>query len=155
MSKVLIITGGGRGIGAATAQLAAERRYAVCVNYLHNHTAAEFVANAIQLTGGRALAVQADVSCESDVVRLFETVDEQLGTLTALVNNAGIVEKQMRVDELDAARMQRIFATNVMGSLLCAREAVKRMSSKYGGAGGAIVNVSSGAAKYEIGRAHV
>ena len=148
MNKVLVITGGGRGIGAATARLAAERGYAVCVNYVKDRAAAESVVSAINTTGGQALAVQADVSCERDVVRLFEAVDQQLGPLTALVNNAGIVERQMRVDELDAARIQRIFATNVMGSLLCAREAVKRMSSKHGGAGGAIVNVSSGAAKY-------
>ncbi len=155
MAQVLVITGGSRGIGAATARLAAERGYAVCVNYLHNQSAADGVVDAILQAGGRAMvgdrpraiAVAADISQEDDVLRLFQTVDEQLGTLTALVNNAGILEQQRRVDELDAARLNRVLAANVTGSFLCAREAVKRMSTKYGGAGGAIVNVSSAAAR--------
>ncbi len=144
----LLITGASRGIGAATAVLAAQRGYAVCVNYVRDGVAAQKVVDEIADLGGSAIAVQADVAVESDVMRLFETMDQKLGSLTALVNNAGIVEQQMRVDQIDLARLQRIFATNVFGSLLCAREAIKRMSTKHGGAGGAIVNLSSGAAKY-------
>lgn len=146
MPGVVLITGGGRGIGAATAALAATRGYAVCVNYRSNADAANAVTAAIADAGGRAIAVQADVAEESDVVRLFEICDAKLGPLTALVNNAGILETQMRVEAMDAARLQRIFATNVTGSFMCAREAVKRMSTKHGGSGGAIVNLSSRAA---------
>jgi NAD(P)-dependent dehydrogenase (short-subunit alcohol dehydrogenase family) len=142
--KTLIVTGGGRGIGAATARMAGQRGYAVCVNYLQDRAAAEDVARAIP----NAIAVQADVGIEDDVVRLFETVDRELGGLTALVNNAATLERQMRLEEMDAARMQRMFATNAIGTMLCAREAVRRMSSKHGGSGGAIVNVSSGAARW-------
>ena len=148
MERVAIITGGGRGIGAATARLAAARGYAVCVNYQRNEAAAREVAEAITAAGGRAIAVAADVSNEGDVVRLFETVDWELGTVTALVNNAGILERQMRVDEMDAERIRRVFDTNVVGTFLCAREAVRRMSTNRGGKGGAIVNVSSGAARW-------
>ena len=137
MTKILLITGAGRGIGAATARLAAHRGYAVCVNYQRNRDAAERVVQSITEQGGRAIAVQADVAAEADVMRLFNTLDEQLGTLDALVNNAGILEQQMRVDGMTAARLNRIFATNVTGSFLCAREAVKRMSTKFGGKGGA------------------
>jgi NAD(P)-dependent dehydrogenase (short-subunit alcohol dehydrogenase family) len=147
MSKIVIITGAGRGIGAATAALAAERGYAVCVNYLRNRAAADAAVNAIERTGGKAIAVAADVSVEADVIRLFETVDRTWGPLTALVNNAGILERQMRVEDMGAARLNRIFATNITGYFLCAREAVRRMSTKRGSAGGAIVNVSSGAAR--------
>lgn len=147
MKKVMIITGGSRGIGAATAQLAAARDYAVCVNYLSNRQAAEAVVNGIRANGGEAIAVAADVSLESDAVSLFETVDAKLGPVTALVNNAGVLEKQMRVEAIDAARLNRIFSTNVVGCFLCAREAVRRMSSKRGGNGGAIVNVSSAASR--------
>jgi len=147
MDKVVIITGGSRGIGAATAQLAAERGYAVCVNYQRNRAAAEAVVSIIERGGGKAIAVAADVASEADVVRLFETVDRELGPVTALVNNASVLEKQMRLEDMDAARLQRIFAINVTGCFLCAREAVKRMSTKRGGAGGAIVNVSSVAAR--------
>ncbi len=147
MPKVLIVTGGGRGIGAATARLAAERGYAVCVNYRKNQAAAETVVAAIQAAGGSALAVAADVALEPDVVRLFETVDATLGPLTALVNNAGILERQTRVEHIDAARIDRVFGTNVRGAFLCAREAVRRMSTAHGAAGGAIVNVSSRAAQ--------
>jgi NAD(P)-dependent dehydrogenase (short-subunit alcohol dehydrogenase family) len=147
VSKVLLVTGGGRGIGAATAQLAAERGYSVCVNYRANRAAAESVVATIEAASGSALAVQADVSSEPDVIRLFETCDARLGPLTALVNNAGILERQTRVEHIDAARLQRVFATNVTGAFVCAREAVKRMSTTHGGAGGAIVNVSSRAAQ--------
>ena len=146
-SQVLIVTGGSRGIGAATALLAARRGYAVCVNYLQRQQEAEEVVRKIQDGGGRAVAVQADISSESEVLRLFETADRQLGRLTALVNNAATLERQMRLDSMDAARWQRIFATNVIGTFLCSREAVRRMSTRHGGAGGAIVNVSSGAAR--------
>jgi NAD(P)-dependent dehydrogenase (short-subunit alcohol dehydrogenase family) len=147
VSKVLIVTGGGRGIGAATAKLAAERGYSVCINYRHNRAAAEAVATTIEATGARAVAVAADVSVEAEIVRLFATCDDVLGSVDALVNNAGILETQMRVEGIDAARLQRIFATNVIGAFLCAREAVRRMSTRNGGSGGAIVNVSSGAAR--------
>ena len=147
MNKVLIVTGGGRGIGAATAQLAAEHGYAVCVNYRRNRTSAEAVVSGIESAGGKALAVEADVASEDDVVRLFETVDAALGPLTALVNNAGILERQTRIEHIDAARIDRVFGTNVRGAFICAREAVRRLSTKRGGAGGAIVNVSSRAAQ--------
>ena len=143
MSGVVLITGASRGIGAATAVLAAARGYAVCVNYRANAEAAHEVTASINDAGGRAVAVQGDVAVESDVVRVFETCDSKLGRLTALVNNAGILETQMRVDAMDAARLQRVLATNVTGAFCCAREAVKRMSTRYGGSGGAIVNLSS------------
>lgn len=147
MDKVVVITGGSRGIGAATARLAARHGYAVCVTYLKNRDAANAVIDEIKANGGRAIAVAANVSLESDVVNLFKTVDTELGTLTALVNNAGILEKQIRVESVDAARLSRILAANVIGPFLCAREAVKRMSHNHGGRGGAIVNVSSAASR--------
>jgi NAD(P)-dependent dehydrogenase (short-subunit alcohol dehydrogenase family) len=147
VSRTIIITGAGRGIGAATAHLAAQRGYAVCVNYRSNRAAAEAVAADIERGGGTAIAVAADVSSETDVVRLFETADRVLGPLTALVNNAGTLEQQMRLEDMDAARLTRVFAVNAIGSFLCAREAVRRMSTRRGGRGGAIVNVSSGAAR--------
>ena len=143
----LLVTGGSRGIGAETARLAAERGYAVCVNYRRNRAAADAVVGAITAAGGTALAVGADVANEDDVIRLFETVDSQLGPVAVLVNNAGILERQTRVEHLEAARIDRVFATNVRGAFLCAREAVRRMSTARGGAGGAIVNVSSRAAQ--------
>jgi NAD(P)-dependent dehydrogenase (short-subunit alcohol dehydrogenase family) len=143
----VIITGGGRGIGAATARLAAQRGYAVCVNYRSNRTAAESVVTDIERAGGKALAVAADIASESEVMRLFETADRRLGPLTALVNNAGTLEQQMRLEQMDASRLERVFAVNVIGSFLCAREAVRRLSTRHGGRGGAIVNVSSGAAR--------
>jgi NAD(P)-dependent dehydrogenase (short-subunit alcohol dehydrogenase family) len=144
---VLLVTGGGRGIGAATARLAAERGYAVCVNYRRNAAAAEAVAAEIRSRGGTAISVRADVSIEAEVVRLFAAVDAGLGPLAALVNNAGILERQTRVEHMDAARIDRVFATNVRGAFVCAREAVVRMSTAHGGQGGAIVNVSSRAAQ--------
>jgi len=143
----VLVTGGGRGIGAATARLAAERGYTVCVNYRSNRAAADAVVADIESRGGTAIAVGADVSIEADVLRLFQTIDERMGPLRALVNNAGVLEAQTRVDSIDAARLGRVFATNVTGAFLCAREAVKRLSTARGGAGGAIVNVSSRAAQ--------
>ncbi len=145
--SIAIITGASRGIGAATALLAAERGYAVCVNYRENREAANRVVDTIKAGGGRAIAVQADVSQEADVLRLFTTCDDSLGRVTALVNNAGGLETQMRVDAMDAARLHRTLANNVIGPFLCAREAVRRMSRERGGAGGTIVNVSSVAAR--------
>ncbi len=146
-NEVIVITGASRGIGAATAQLAAVEGYAVCVNYRSNGAAAEEVVGAIRNSGGEAIAVQADVASEADVRRLFAEVDRALGPLTALVNNAGILERQARLEDMDAARLSRIFAANVTGSFLCAREAIRRMSTRRGGNGGAIVNVSSIAAR--------
>lgn len=147
----MIVTGASRGIGAATARLAASSGYAVCVNYVRSESAAAALVDEISYTGGhtggQAVAVQADVGRESDVLRLFERVDETLGPVTALVNNAGILETQMRVENMDAARLERVFAANVYGSFLCAREAVRRMSTAHGGSGGAIVNVSSAASR--------
>ena len=144
MGGVMIVTGGGRGIGAATARLAAARGYAVCVNYRKERVAAEALVRELD---GKSIAVAADVAEEADVVRLFETVDRRLGPVTALVNNAGIVDLGIRVEAITPARLQRMFAVNVFGSFLCAREAVKRMSRRHGGKGGAIVNLSSIAAK--------
>jgi len=147
LDQVLLITGGGRGIGAATALLAAKRGYAVAVNYASNSLAADEVVRAIRVGGGTAVAVQADVGDEAQVAAMFQKVDARLGRLTALVNNAGVVDVQARVDEMSVARLERMFRTNVIGSFICAREAVRRMSTRYGGAGGAIVNVSSAAAR--------
>lgn len=147
MDRVLIITGGSRGIGAATGRLAGAAGYSVCVNYRQNQTAADRVVTDIQRTGAKAIAVKADVSVERDVVRLFETADRALGKLHGLVNNAAILETQTRVESMTTARLQRVFATNVVGAFLCAREAVRRLSTRQGGAGGSIVNVSSVAAR--------
>lgn len=144
--NILLVTGGSRGIGAATARLAAAKGYTVCINYLEQRHSAEAVVAAIQDRGGRAFAVQADVASEKEVVALFQTIDS-FGTLTALVNSAGVLEQQTRLDHLDSARLARVFATNVSGFFICAREAVRRMSHKYGGGGGGIVNVSSGASR--------
>jgi NAD(P)-dependent dehydrogenase (short-subunit alcohol dehydrogenase family) len=147
MSKVLVVTGGARGIGAATALLAAQRGYAVAVNYLKNSEAADRVVERIAKAGGKALAIAADVSVEEDVVAMFAETDRMLGRVTGLVNNAGIVDLRSRVEDMSAERIERMLAVNVTGSFLCAREAVKRMSSRNGGQGGAIVNVSSVAAR--------
>jgi len=146
-AKVVVITGGGRGIGAATSLVAARHGYAVCVNYARDKASAEAIAAQIVKAGGKALAIQADVAVEADVIRLFEETTRELGPVTALVNNAGILEQQMRLDEMSAGRFERVFATNVIGSFLCAREAVRRMSTKHGGKGGVIVNVGSAASR--------
>jgi NAD(P)-dependent dehydrogenase (short-subunit alcohol dehydrogenase family) len=143
---VVLITGASRGIGAETARLAAERGYDVCVNYRSNVSAANDVVSEVRALGVTAIAVQADVAAEKDVVRLFETARRELGRIDALVNNAGIIDKQTRVEQMDAARIARVFATNVTGAFICAREAVRCMSTRHGGRGGAIVNVSSRAA---------
>ena len=142
MKKVMLVTGGGRGIGAATARLAAKAGYAVCINYVRDKASAEKLAKEID-----GLAVAADVAVEADVVRLFETMDAKLGRISALVNNAGVVDQGARVEAITTSRLQRMFGINVYGSFLCAREAIKRMSKKHGGTGGAIVNLSSIAAK--------
>ncbi len=147
MEQVLLVTGGSRGIGAATALLAARRGYAVAVNYTSNSQAADKVVRTIRDGGGNAIAVQADVGDEAQVLAMFNTVDTTLGRLTALVNNAGVVDMQARVDEMSVARLERMMRVNVIGSFVCAREAVLRMSTRHGGAGGAIVNVSSAASR--------
>jgi len=147
MDKVLIVTGGSRGIGAATARIAGRRGYAVCVNFLKNKVAAKQIVDKINADGGQAIAVGADISKEEEVLELFSTVDDRLGKISALVNNAGILESQMRIEEMDSKRLNRVFLTNITGSILCAREAVKRMSIKNGGNGGTIVNLSSAAAR--------
>jgi NAD(P)-dependent dehydrogenase (short-subunit alcohol dehydrogenase family) len=144
---VILITGGSRGIGAATAVLAAQRGYDVAFTYQSNATAANEVAEKIRATGRKALMLQADVAVEADVLSVFKQVDAQLGRLDALVNNAGILEKIMRLEQMDAARWQRVLGVNVIGSFLCAKEAVLRMSTRHGGKGGGIVNVSSVAAR--------
>ena len=147
MNNVLVITGASRGIGAATARLAGTAGYAVCVNFRRDQAAADGVVADIEAMGGTAIAVGADISVEADVVRLFETADKRLGRLSGLVNNAGILETQSRVESMDAARIHRLLATNVVGAFICAREAVRRLSTKQGGTGGAIVNVSSAASR--------
>jgi NAD(P)-dependent dehydrogenase (short-subunit alcohol dehydrogenase family) len=147
VERVVLVTGGSRGIGAATARLAAQRGWSVAVNYTSNEAAAQQVVQAVREAGRRAIAVQADVADERQVVRMFEQVDAQLGRLTDLVNNAGVVDVTARVEEMSGARLQRMFGINVIGSILCAREAVRRMSTRHGGSGGAIVNVSSAAAR--------
>ncbi len=144
---IMLITGGSRGIGAATALLAAERGWQVAISYLGNASAADAVVAQIRANGGHALAVQADVGVDDDVQRLFKTVDDKLGRLSSLVNNAGMLELQTRLDQMDLARWQRVFSANVFGSFLCAKQAVLRMSTRHGGNGGTIVNVSSAAAR--------
>lgn len=146
-SGVLLVTGGSRGIGAATALLAGHRGYRVCVNFVRDEEAALAVVAAIVGDGGEAIAVQGDVGRQEDVVRLFETVDAHLGTVSALVNNAGVLETQCRVEDLDEERLLRILRTNVLGTVLPSREAVRRMSTAHGGRGGAIVNLSSVASR--------
>ncbi len=145
--KVVIITGSGRGIGAETAKLFAENGYAVCINYISNDVAAETVKNEILQSGGYCISVKADVSISSEVTRLFETVDNELGRVTALVNNAAILKTQCRLTEISEARFSEVLQTNVMSCFLCCQEAVKRMTTKSGGSGGTIVNVSSRASQ--------
>lgn len=146
-SRVLLVTGASRGIGAATALLAATQGWDVAVNYGHDRSAAEAVAAAVQAQGRRALTLQADVADDGAVSAMFQALDRELGPLAGLVNNAGVVDLAARVDQMSAARVQRMFAVNVFGSMACAREAVRRMSTRHGGAGGAIVNLSSAAAR--------
>ena len=147
MQKIVLVTGGSRGIGAAAALLAARQGWAVAVNYSHQVQAADEVVKQILDQGGRAMALQADVSQEDQVLRMFDAIDRQWGPLNGLVNNAGVVDVTARVDEMTVARWRRMFDINVIGSFLCAREAVRRMSTRHGGAGGSIVNVSSAAAR--------
>jgi len=151
----VLVTGGSRGIGAATARLAATRGYDVCVNYRDRGDAAEAVVADCEAAGVRALAVQADVSVERDVLTMFARARDRLGTMAGLVNNAGVLEHQTTVRDLDADRVERVLAVNVLGSILCAREAVRTMSTAEGGAGGAIVNVSSRAAVLGAAREYV
>ncbi|MFC5077509.1 Glucose 1-dehydrogenase 1 [Vibrio thalassae] len=146
-NKTVLITGAGRGIGAATATLFAQKGYSVCINYRSDEEAASALAERIQAQGGRCITVQADVSDEKEVVRLFSTIDRELGALSVLVNNAGILKLQTRLEAMSAERINTILTTNVTSYFLCAREAVKRMSTRHGGRGGSIVNVSSGAAR--------
>jgi NAD(P)-dependent dehydrogenase (short-subunit alcohol dehydrogenase family) len=146
VTGVIVVTGGSRGIGAATARLAARRGWATCITYLSQADAARAVVGECRAQGVAALAVQTDVSAEADVQRLFATADAEVGPVQGLVNNAGIVDRQSRVEELAAARISRMLSVNVLGSFLCAREAVRHMSTSRGGRGGAIVNVSSRAA---------
>ena len=147
MNKVLLVTGGSRGIGAATALLAAQNGWSVAVNYTAHSLAADEVVRQIRAMGGQAMSVQADVAEEDQVLRMFEHIDAKFGRLTGLVNNAGVVDVTARVDEMSVARWKRMFDINVIGSLICAREAVRRMSTQHGGEGGSIVNVSSAAAR--------
>jgi len=158
LPDVIVITGASRGIGAACARLLTNPGQLLVINYVNNVGAAEGVVNEVQAKGGHAIAVQGDVGSEVDILKLFEEADKH-GKLTGLVNNAGIVAKAARVDEMSAERISKIFKVNVLGSFLCAREAVKRMSTKFGGKGGSIVNVSSAASRLgsagQIGRAHV
>ncbi|MES2117336.1 MAG: SDR family oxidoreductase [Pseudomonadota bacterium] len=147
MKEVLLVTGSGRGIGAATALLASQRGYAVCINYRSDAGSAEALRERIVAAGGVAIAVQADVAAEADVQRLFATIDAQLGPITALVNNVGVLEQQCRLTDMSAERLQRVFTTNVISYFLCCKEAVLRMSTARGGQGGRIVNVSSGASR--------
>jgi NAD(P)-dependent dehydrogenase (short-subunit alcohol dehydrogenase family) len=147
MGGVLLVTGASRGIGAATALLAAQQGWAVAVNYTANSLAADEVVRRIRASGGQAITVQADVADEAQVLRMFEKVDAKLGRLSGLVNNAGVVDVTARVDEMSVARWKRMFDINVIGSMLCAREAVRRMSTGHGGEGGSIVNVSSAASR--------
>ena len=147
MEKVLLVTGGSRGIGAATCKLAAQQGWAVAVNFSANSLAADEVVRSIRSQGGHAMAVQADVADEDQVLRMFEQIDAKLGHLSGLVNNAGVVDVTARVQDQSLERWRRMFDINVIGSMLCAREAVRRMSTSLGGQGGSIVNVSSAAAR--------
>ncbi len=147
MKKIVLITGGSRGIGAATALAAGQAGYHVCINYRKNQSAAKQVAETIQKSGGYAQAFQADVSSESDVLRMFQAISNSFGKITHLVNNAGTLEKKSRLEDMSVKRWQNVFATNTLGSFLCIREAIKHMSVRHGGQGGSIVNVSSAAAR--------
>ncbi len=150
MSRVMLITGASRGIGAATARLAAQQGYALCLNYHQRADAANAVLEQVRGLGVTAIAVQADVADETQVLHMFEAIDREFGRLDVLVNNAGMLEQQMRLEQMDAARWTRVLGANVIGSFLCAREAIKRMSTRHGGRGGAIVNLSSVAARLGV-----
>lgn len=145
--KVVLITGGSRGIGAATAVLAAQHDYTVAISYVEREDAAQQVVEQVESSGGRALSLKCDISQEEQVVGMFRKLDDSVGPITALVNSAGVLAPLTRVEHLDAARIRHIFDVNVVGSFLCAREAVRRMSTNHGGNGGSIVNISSGAAR--------
>lgn len=147
MSKILLVTGAGRGIGAAVALQAAAQGWSLAVNYANNAQAAEDVVSRAKALGVRALAIQADVADEAQVLRMFQRIDAEMGRLDALVNNAGVVDMASRVDAMSFARLRRMFDINVLGTMVCAREAVLRMSTRHGGKGGAIVNLSSAAAR--------
>jgi len=145
--RVVLVTGGGRGIGAATVRLASQKGWSVCINYRSRNTGAEKLTDEINKSGGTAISVKADVSREEDVISLFDTIDAELGTIHALVNNAGVIAPQSQLVDVSADRLRKIFDTNIVGSFLCAREAVKRMSMSRGGSGGSIINLSSAAAR--------
>lgn len=147
MPKVMLITGASRGIGAATARLAARQGYALCLNYRQREDAALWLLDEVRALGAHAIAVKADVAEEDQVLELFAALNHEFGQLDVLVNNAGMLERQMRLEQMDAARWTRVLGANVIGSFLCAREAIKRMSTRHGGQGGAIVNLSSVAAR--------
>jgi NAD(P)-dependent dehydrogenase (short-subunit alcohol dehydrogenase family) len=147
MNPILLVTGGSRGIGAACCLQAAAAGWDVAVNYARDAAAAERVADQVRALGRRALVVQADVADEAQVLAMFARIDAELGRLGGLVNNAGIIERLQRLDEMDLARLRRVFDVNLLGSFLCAREAVRRMSPRHGGSGGAIVNLASAASK--------
>ena len=155
MKQVMLVTGGGRGIGAATALLASRRGYAVCINYRSNAQTAEALRARIVAEGGEAIAVQADVGVEAEVLRLYAAVDAALGPVTALVNNVGVLEQQCRLVDMSVERLQRVFTTNIVSYFLCSREAVRRMSTRLGGQGGGIVNVGSGASRHGAGNVYV
>ncbi|MBU2333893.1 SDR family oxidoreductase [Stutzerimonas kunmingensis] len=147
MSRVMLITGASRGIGAATARLAAHQGYALCLNYHQREDAVKQVLEQVHAAGVSAITVKADVADEGQVVQMFEMIDREFGRLDVLVNNAGMLEQQMRLEQMDAARWTRVLGANVIGSFLCAREAIKRMSTQRGGQGGSIINLSSIAAQ--------
>ncbi|WP_312915817.1 SDR family oxidoreductase [Stutzerimonas kunmingensis] len=147
MSRVMLITGASRGIGAATAQLAAHQGYALCLNYHQREDAVKQVLEQVRTAGVSAITVKADVADESQVLQMFDVIDREFGRLDVLVNNAGMLEQQMRLEQMDAARWTRVLGANVIGSFLCAREAIKRMSNQHGGQGGSIINLSSIAAR--------
>ena len=146
-APVILITGGGRGVGAATARLAAERGYDVAISFASNEAAASAVADDVRAAGRKALAVQADSAAPGQVVRLFSAIDQEFGRLDVLVNNAAIIAKQSRLKDIGHERIQRIFAVNAIGPMLCAQQAAKRMSHRHGGRGGVVINISSAAAR--------
>lgn len=145
--KTMLVTGGGRGLGAAVALLAAQRGYAVCINYAHDAQKADAVVNEIRSTGGKSLSVRADIAEEADVTAMFRRIDDEFGVLDVLVNNAGIAGPHTRVENMELAHIRRMFETNVFGMLLCSREAIRRMSTRHQGRGGSIINFSSASSR--------